>query len=101
VEAILSREAAALQDALEIILNKHISYTRGYLRRSYRSLLCIKAACLAILGRHAGMEVRVADRFHKVRLLFNVISLEEWQGEAAYRQKFYTFADIFPVQLLE
>ncbi len=61
--AILDSNAAKLSSALNAILKHHTSFRKHPLYRNRPELLlCIRAACLAILARRAGLSVEVQDQ---------------------------------------
>ncbi|MEW6447367.1 MAG: hypothetical protein AB1426_04670 [Bacillota bacterium] len=101
VHAILAGDNAAFRHALEIILERHLRYTRGSLRGTPEALFSRPATCLAILGHRMGLKVMVNERFHSVRILFNTVSLKEWHGYPVYRKTFETVADLLPMPLIE
>lgn len=101
VDAILASDDTALKSALETILERHLRYTRGSLRGAPDALFSRTATCLAILGHRMGLKVRVNKRFHSVRILFNTVSLKEWQGQPVHRQNFETAADLLPIKLIK
>ncbi|MEW6572962.1 MAG: Imm49 family immunity protein [Bacillota bacterium] len=101
VAAIIDRDNAAFRDALETILERHLRCTRGSLRGTPEALFSRPATCLAILGHRMGLKVRVDERFHTVRILFNTVSLKEWRGQPVYHQYFETVADLLPMSFVK
>ncbi|MCZ6691657.1 MAG: Imm49 family immunity protein [Planctomycetota bacterium] len=101
--AILDRDAARLGRALDRVLERHrrSATGRGYIANSPPGLMNQVAVCLALLARQREIPFRVDARYHKVRLGFKAVYLEEFNGEPVRMKPFHLEADLLPLGFVE
>lgn len=94
-QAIIARDAGALGEALEAILERHDAMAKRSLRNLEEGWLCLPATTLALLAKDRGVDVVIGpDRRSELKL--KVVFSEPHKGEETAM-----LVDFVPLDLLE
>lgn len=99
--ALLDGDVAAFRRELDAMCTQHVVFaTRGYLKGSEAGLVCKDVVALLTLAARRGIEVDVAEEYHRVKMTFPVTHLREWQGENVYMSRIKLVVDSVPAVLV-
>lgn len=102
VQALGRRDMSALAGAIDKMLERHAQYgTKGHLRGLEGALICLPAACLAILAASRGMPPPSNVRMKHVKMKFPVTGLEMWEGKPTKGLSFELEVNCFPTELYQ